>query len=340
MRRMIRALTAVVMLMAMLLSSVGRGPAYAVVTQVEGSAYGYFSNLSLFGGSPSTRGPSPAVTLPATGSASPITRTAATGDATYGPARVFSSGRLNVSTQGTTGATGSVTSAVTIQSVNTSGQEVFTAASVASSCKASESGVTSATTITGGTLQTSEGDPNVAGDETVIQVPTNPAPNTTYDGQVESTGDSFRYVFNERIVDPNDGSITVNAAHQYFLGPTAVGELIIGQSVCGLTAVPDDTPPSARITAPAARATVKQGVPVRVAADDADAGVKVVQVRYCPGTRCVFARGRKVGADTAAPYVVRWRNQPKNGTYTLVARVTDRAGNTTLSKPVTVRVKN
>ena len=44
--------------------------------------------------------------------------------------------------------------------------------------------------------------------------------------------DTFRYVFNEQIRNA-DGSITVNAAHQYVLGPTAVGELIIVQSRCG-----------------------------------------------------------------------------------------------------------
>ncbi len=33
-----------------------------------------------------------------------------------------------------------------------------------------------------------------------------------------------------------DGSITVNAAHQYLLDPLAVGELILGQSVSGVTA--------------------------------------------------------------------------------------------------------
>lgn len=51
-------------------------------------------------------------------------------------------------------------------------------------------------------------------------------------------GDSFRYVLDEQIVNP-DGSLTVNAAHQYFLGPTAVGELIIGHSVCDVTAIID-----------------------------------------------------------------------------------------------------
>jgi len=71
----------------------------------------------------------------------------------------------------------------------------------------------------------------------VSTLPTNPAPNTTYNGVVNSKGDSFRYVFNERITNP-DGSLTVNAAHQYLLGPTALGDAIIGQAQCGATPTP------------------------------------------------------------------------------------------------------
>ena len=47
-------------------------------------------------------------------------------------------------------------------------------------------------------------------------------------------------MFNEQIANP-DGSITVNAAHEYLLGPTAVGDMVIGSSTCGpltTTAVP------------------------------------------------------------------------------------------------------
>ena len=222
---------------------------HADVSAVEGSAYGYWASVSLFGGPANTRGPAPTVTLPPEGSAVPITDTAASGLVQFGPAILFSSGPITVSTQGTTGPTGSVTSATTVDTVNTSGQEVFTAANVASTCTASETGVTGATTITGGTLQISEGNPDVEGDETVVQIPVNPTPNTTYEGQIETVGDSFRYVFNEQIVDPDDGSFTVNAAHLYLLGPTAVGDLIIGQSVCGVevtattTTVPTTTLP-------------------------------------------------------------------------------------------------
>jgi hypothetical protein len=145
-----------------------------------------------------------------------------------------------------------VSSSTNIQNVNTSGQEPFTATSVSSRCTAPEADISSgSTTINGGTLQTDSGrDANEDGDFTDVgehppvnvTLPANPAPNTSYDGHIHVNGsiDNFRYVFNEQIRNP-DGSITVNAAHQYLLGPTAVGDLIIGQSVCGVTPPPADT---------------------------------------------------------------------------------------------------
>lgn len=212
----------------------GAGPASADVTAVKGSAYGYFASVSLFGGPAMTAGPAPTVTLPASGSAIPITASAMTGMVQFGPAILFSSGPITVSTTGTLGPAGSVASSTSITSINTSGNEVFTATSATSSCTASETTRTGTTTITNGTLQTSEGNPDVTGDETVVMIPTNPAPNTTYNGTLESVGDSFQYIFNEQIVNP-DGSLTVYAAHLRLIGPTAVGNLYIGKSECGVT---------------------------------------------------------------------------------------------------------
>ncbi len=78
-----------------------------------------------------------------------------------------------------------------------------------------------------------------------VTLPTNPAPNTTYEGHLHigSKTDTFRWVFNEQISNA-DGSITVNAAHQYLLGPMATGELIVGQVVCGITVGEPPPPPS------------------------------------------------------------------------------------------------
>ncbi|MDQ4132588.1 MAG: hypothetical protein M3179_05125 [Actinomycetota bacterium] len=204
------------------------------VTQLSGGAYGFFTSISLFNGPKSDRGPDPTVNLPAGGSATPITASKPDAIAEYGPATIFSSGPLEVSTQGTTGANGSVRSSARVQNVNRSGEEVLTIADTTSNCTADATGETGSTRIVGGRLETSRGDPEVDGDETVVDLPADPAPNTSFNGTLEDVGDTFRVVLNEHVT--SDGSITVNAAHMYLLGPTAVGDLIIGQSRCATTA--------------------------------------------------------------------------------------------------------
>lgn len=230
------------------------GASGADVSTVKGSAYGYFSSVSLFGSPPGTSGPAPTVTLASDASKSPQTATAPTGSAVAGPATFFSSGPLEVTSQATTGPSGSVTSTTNIQNTSTSGAEPFTASNVASTCTASDSGVSGSTTITGGTLATDGGnDANGDGDYTdpgehppvVVDVPANPAPGTSFEGHIHVNGtiDSFRYVFNEQVANP-DGSLTVYAAHEYLLGPTAVGNLFIGKAECGVntTVVPPTGP--------------------------------------------------------------------------------------------------
>ena len=190
-------------------------------------AFGFFAEVSLFGGPAAPRGPSPNVVLPTGGSATPVTGTAATGDVRYGPGILFTSGPITATTQGTAA---SSTSKVEIQNVNTSGVEVFTAAGLNSTC----TGATGSTTVTGGTLRTSEGNPDVDGDDTNVPVPANPAPNTRFSGKIEGVGDSFEAIFNEQVV--SGGGITVTAYHLRLLGPTAIGDLFIGQSRCAATA--------------------------------------------------------------------------------------------------------
>ena len=259
--RAYRVWVVVSLLVAGMLSGVGSPPASADVTAVTGSAYGYSLNVSLFNQPQPPVAGTPSVALPAAGSATPLTDTAPSGRAQAGPAVFFTSGQLDVSTQGTTGANGSVTSSVDIANITNTSGEVFAATALRSSCTASEAGVTGSTTITGGTLQTDSGDDdptNTIPDHApvTVAVPANPAPGTEIEGHIHINGatDNFRYVFNEQIRNP-DGSITINAAHQYLLGPTAVGDLIVGQSVCGVTAAPDTTGPKVLRTAPTANAT-------------------------------------------------------------------------------------
>ncbi|HEX2191743.1 MAG TPA: hypothetical protein VHH09_00980 [Acidimicrobiales bacterium] len=214
------------------------GPSSADVVATRGEAYGYFASVSLFGGPAMIRGPQPIVTLPPTGSAMPLTANQATGLVQYGPAIIFSSGPITVSTQGTLGPGGSVTSSTDIQTINTSESEIFTADRLQSSCTASETGVSGSTTVTNGTIILQDPDPDVSGEpgEQIVSIPTNPAPNTTYNGTVANVNDNFQAIFNEQIVNP-DGSITVYAYHLRLLGPTAVGDLFVGKSECGVTAV-------------------------------------------------------------------------------------------------------
>ncbi len=88
------------------------GQANAAVTDVVGSAYGSYGNISLFGGPFIPKGPAKRVALPAGGSASAVTDTAASNTVVYGPATFFRSGQVDLSTQGTPGS-GSVTSTTT-----------------------------------------------------------------------------------------------------------------------------------------------------------------------------------------------------------------------------------
>ena len=229
----------------LLLAGIGDRPVSAQTATVTGSAYGHRLNVSIFGGSANTSGPAPTVTLPPAGSA-PITATAPSATARAGPAVFFSSGRLDVRTQGTVGPGASVTSSTSITNINTSGQEAFTASNVSSTCTATGDGATASTTVTGGILEIENAnDLNGDGDHTdpgehgpiTVAIPTNPAPNTAFTGHIHVNGliETFRYVFNEQLTNP-DGSITVHAAHHYMEGPTAVGELIFGHAVCGAPA--------------------------------------------------------------------------------------------------------
>ncbi|MCA1692712.1 MAG: hypothetical protein LC733_11140 [Actinobacteria bacterium] len=277
------------------------------VTAVKGSAFGIHSfNISLFGGPQADVGPRPAVTLAPNASNSPQTATESDLLVQFGPARVFSAAGGTVGTSGSLGPAGSVTSTSDVQDLNVSRTEIFgednqdccipvgqdeagnlynrlappdnsgiapqparPLTDVASTCTASESGVTGSTTITNGWLYLDNGwadsdtiypepaePPGPEGgiqlpehDPVKLLVPTNPAPNTTQGGHLHiarNHQDDYVMVFNEQIQHP-DGSLTVNALHYYFgyvlqngqpvPNTTAIlrGELIVGQSVCGVT---------------------------------------------------------------------------------------------------------
>jgi hypothetical protein len=191
--------------------------AYADVTAVSGSAFGERVTVTTLLGSVVNSGPTPTVTLPGAGSATPVTASTATVSTL-----VLNTGVLNVSTQGTPGPSGSVTSSaeVTNPSVGLAVLNVLTASAVRSSCVSNEAGSTGTTTIAG---------LNLLGVATTVAT----APNTT----VNVAGVGILHV-NEQIVTgsaPSSG-ITVNALRlEINAGPLGNGNIIIGQSVCGVT---------------------------------------------------------------------------------------------------------
>ncbi|HJV08532.1 MAG TPA: hypothetical protein VJ653_02600 [Acidimicrobiales bacterium] len=226
-------LVAAVLLAAASVTLIQVAPAQAVVANVKGSAEGSFLYVGLFGGPANVIGPTPKVDLPPAGSAVALTAGQPSHVAQVGPATIFSSGQLNVSTQGTTGAGGTVQSSATVNNINVGGTEKFTAQSMSASCTATESGFTATVTVTNGRVEVDEGDPDNLGDETFVNVPTNPPVGHTIHGFIAAVGDSFDYVFNEQVVNP-DGSITVSAGHQKLIGPTAVGDLYTARVTCGV----------------------------------------------------------------------------------------------------------
>ncbi|HWG73809.1 MAG TPA: hypothetical protein VG184_07115, partial [Acidimicrobiales bacterium] len=223
------------------------GTSSAAITGVIGSAYGYYSNIGLFGGAPTTCGspsvtpcPNPDVTLPSTGSATPLTASIPSATVVYGPAEIFNSGPITVSTQGTP-ASGTVTSSSSIGACTTAvsngctvGQIYagpFTATSLSSTCTASASGNTGSVTVVGGAL--------LNGTSPAYVIPTNPAPNTTYTGINPDTGATYTWIFNQQTVN-SDGSLTITAAHEV-LNSNAKGDLLLGQVTCGLIGTPTTT---------------------------------------------------------------------------------------------------
>ncbi|HVM01559.1 MAG TPA: hypothetical protein VM263_02730, partial [Acidimicrobiales bacterium] len=153
---------------------------HSTVTAVNGSAFGYWADeISLFGGPQADTGPTPTVALAPDASNSPQTATATTGLVTYGPARLFTSDTISLSTTGSLGTTGSVTTTSDIQNVNyantqptNTGSEIFgypppetdpnfinfnpdnLRTSVAGTATADASGVSGSTTITNGMVRT------------------------------------------------------------------------------------------------------------------------------------------------------------------------------------------
>ena len=238
------AVSAAVLTVSGLPAGPGASAAQATtVTSVTGRATGYFSSVGLSGGPATERGPagtpgcddtttsscSPSVSLPTAGG-SDLADDLDGASAQHGPTVAFATTSMTTGTQGRTGDDGQVNAWASASAISSG---PLTANGASSTCSADASGVTASTAIAGGRLVTST-DPTTGEPSVTRRIGPTPAPNTVLTGTLDHLGDSFKVVFNEQILNP-DGSITVNAYHQYLLGPIAVGDLIVGQSTCGVT---------------------------------------------------------------------------------------------------------
>ena len=374
----------------------GVGPpasaSHQTVTAVRGSAFGYNAfNISLFGGGQPPTGPAPTVTLASDASNSPATASAPSGLVQYGPAVLFTSDQISVGTSGSLGDAGSATSTATVENVNRSttqpsltGSEILGADTVASTCTATTSGTSGSTTITAGSLRTDSGlDLNADGDFTdagehapvFVDISGSPAAGATYTGHIHlspTSTDYFTVILNEQVTNP-DGSLTVNAVHEVYgtdpPGNTSnlKGDLIIGQSVCGVTIIAAPHPADVAVgdishvpgTA-APQETVTYTIPVTNNGPEDASGVRLLST--VSGTRgatltsgttaggtCVLLKGRTKGlscdlgtiANGATELVTVTLTAPrKTGTITLTSTVSSdddpNAANNTASEDTVV----
>jgi len=232
----------------------------AAANSIRGEACAYYANVGLFGGPQNLRGcgqtaggpgsESPGAKLQPNGSNSPQAASKPAGaKAQYGPAAIFAglwpatvsspppSGPMSVRAEGTPAA-GTVTASADIvlrtpadpNSPGGVGPGPFEAGEVHSTCTANESGVSGSATFVNGNLWTSTEPGGEPKDQEAV--PNSPPVNYTRSGIITNVGDVFSVVYNQQIHN-SDGSLTVNAIHAYLMGPTAVGELVEGQVICG-----------------------------------------------------------------------------------------------------------
>jgi hypothetical protein len=285
-KRLTRKAIVGVALSTMLIGGAGLAqPATADVNELQGSAYGAFVKVGLFGGAPSQVGPAPMSELPPTGGTDEDSL--AKHSAQFGPAVIFggiwpcdsepdgvtplpggegncaasgpASGPLKTKTEGKTGAGGFVTSSVDITKHPTPvevpcsagwkppctapggiGPGPLIAEDVHSECRADESGLTGSVRFSKGIVETHYSkETQLAISHT--DIPDNPPPGWSEEGTLDHIGDHYRVVANEQIIEGD--VITVRAAHMYLLGPIAVGDSIVGQVTCGLSAGKISTAP-------------------------------------------------------------------------------------------------
>ena len=201
---------------------------------LTGTANGYASSVSLFGGPSEPRGPAPAVALSPDGSNSAQNAHVEAADATYGPAAIFESGPIDVHAEGALLPARYASTSVTVAGHTDPAQRPgpFLYDRVAATCSATTAGASTKVTLTNAVVETKY-DPDTQEAVESEPVPAEPPQGYTVEGTIDHVGDAFRIVFNERVTSAGGALAGVNAAHLYLLGPTAVGDVVIGRTVCG-----------------------------------------------------------------------------------------------------------
>ena len=199
--------------------AIGMPGASADVSSVSGGAFGESVNVKPLNLVAVTSGPLPTVSLPASGGG-PFTNSLVS----VSVPNYLSTGLLEVSTQGATGASGFATSSASVANANVL-NGVLKATAIRSTCTSTESGSTGSTTLVGAVLALPGTSP--------VNLAANPAPNTTI--QV----DGIKVVLNEQTT--SSSGITVNAVHITLSGLLGSGDIYISQSRCGVAATPATT---------------------------------------------------------------------------------------------------
>lgn len=193
------------------------------VTAVAGSAFGESIQVTINGIGTITSPPTPSVALAAAGGNQHKTAP----KVKVGPNGLFlTTGVLHATTKGDVGPSGSATSDAALADVDVLGF-TLTAASVASTSAANETGATGSTTLVDAMLALDENQ--------IVPLPATPAPNTTYEGTNADTGDTFTVILNEQVPRSDGIGITVTAVHIVLEGPTATGDIFLARSESGVT---------------------------------------------------------------------------------------------------------
>jgi len=252
--------------------AVTSAPAQAAVANTYACAYR--TNISFFGGPYGTMGcgvqtgdgagensAAPSVQLPSTGGSLSGVDLNGARALYFGVANMFSSpydtadntqnsGRLDVSAQGGSTAVRAIAKAETVgpspfwthspgyagpwaAPAKTGWSSDGTVGFVRSQCDgASDGNEMGSGRVNNGYVDTITGSDGYPTETVAVPDPT--PPNYRINFVMHNTNDTGYIVFNERIQNA-DGTLTVNGAHMYMQGPSAVGDMVIAQTVCGIS---------------------------------------------------------------------------------------------------------